>query len=255
MVEVYASVSDARGEPVTDLTADDFRIEENGVAQTPVVFTAGELPLALAVGLDRSFSVSASQLAASCRAVGDLLSELRPDDQSMVLAIGSETEVIAPLSTNRGTALSVLGRLEPWGTTPLYDAARAAIDRIQQASGRRALILLSDGQDRYSGTSETELLAFARSRDVLVYPIATGERRPPVFAELAAVTGGRSFRAAAPERLAGVLATIARELRHQYLIGYVSTVSGSVQPGWRSIRVTVQRPGVVVRARDGYVAG
>lgn len=247
-------MTDSRGEPVTGLTAGDFQVEEGGVPQTPAAFTAGEFPLALAVGIDRSFSVTRSQLAVSARAVGGLLSELRPDDQTMILAIGSETEVLVPLSVDRSSALAALDRLEPWGTTPLYDAARTAIDRIQQAAGRRALILLSDGDDRYSATSATDLLAFAREKDVLIYPIAIGKRRPAVFAELASVSGGRSFQAATAGALAAALATIARELRFQYLIGYAPAVSGSDRPGWRSIRVTVRRGGVSVRARDGYVA-
>ena len=99
-------------------------------------------------------------------------------------------------------ALAAIDRLDAWGTTPLYDATLAALDAIQPAKGRRALVLLSDGTDRYSDTNAADLVDDARQRDVLVYPIAIGPARPPVFAELAAATGGRSFFAREPRELA-----------------------------------------------------
>src|SRR5262245_9959053 len=168
----------------------------------------------------------------------------------MVLAIGSDTEVAAPLSTDRGAARAAIDRLEAWGTTPLYDATRVALDKIQSAKGRRALVLLSDGTDRYSDTTATALVDEARRRDVLVYPIAIGPTRPPVFAELAAATGGRSFVAKEPRELSGIVTTIARELRFQYQLGYVPPPSAG--SSWHAIDVEVDRPGVRVRARDGY---
>ena len=168
----------------------------------------------------------------------------------MLLAIGSETDVLAPLSRDRGAALAALAHMEPWGTTPLYDAALSSVDAIQAASGRRALVLLSDGGDRYSRTTASELVDRVRRRDVLIYPIALARNRPPIFAELAAVTGGRSFHVPDARALPAALSAIAKELRFQYLLGYGP--SAPEHSGWRSIHVTVKRPRVRVRARDGY---
>jgi Ca-activated chloride channel family protein len=115
-------------------------------------------------------------------------------------------------------------------------------------------VLLSDGDDRYSSASADTALERARQSDVMVYPIALGRRRPELFAELAALTGGRSFHARDARGLPDVLRSVARDLRHQYLLGY--TPSRPIQTGsreWRSIDVTVKRPGARVRARDGYV--
>jgi Ca-activated chloride channel family protein len=140
------------------------------------------------------------------------------------------------------------------GTTPLYDATLVAIDAIQSVTGRRALVLLSDGTDRYSEASAADLVDRARRRDVLVYPIALGAARPPVFAELAAATGGRSFFARDPASLAATMATIARELRFQYLLGYVPSRGSFTDASWHAIDVSVKRPDVRVRARDGYVS-
>jgi VWFA-related protein len=226
------------------------------VPQTISTFAAGEFPLAIALAIDRSFSMSAGRvdrLGAIKSAARALVSALRPDDQAMVVAIGSETEVVAPLSRDRGAALAAIDRLDAWGTTPLYDATVTAIDAIQAATGRRALVLLSDGTDRGSDTTAAALLDRARHRDVLVYPVAVGDARPPVFAELAAATGGRSiFVRNASRDLTADVAAIARELRRQYLLGY--TPPAPVAPSWHAIDVTVDRPRARVRARDGYFA-
>ena len=251
-VEVYASVIDAKGEPITGLTAADFTVEEDGQRQAVTTFAAGEFPLALAIAVDRSFSVPRPALNDSVAAARRLIDALQPTDRVMVLAIGSEVETAAPLSTDRAAALDALKALDSWGTTPLYDAALEAIDAIQEAPGRRALILLTDGDDRYSQISAPDLVTEARRRDVIVYPIASGRKRPAIFAELASVTGGRSFQADTRRELEATVAAIARELRLQYLLGYTPARPANAQPGWRSIRVSVNRPDFRVRARDGY---
>jgi Ca-activated chloride channel family protein len=95
----------------------------------------------------------------------------------------------------------------------------------------------------------------ARRSDVLVYPIALAPSRPPVFDRLSAVSGGRALAARDRPTLTTALTGIARELRAQYLLGYAppEMVDGQ-PPRWRSIRVTVNRPNVRVRAREGYFA-
>jgi Ca-activated chloride channel family protein len=88
----------------------------------------------------------------------------------------------------------------------------------------------------------------------MVFPIALGRTRPPLFAELATLTGGRSAHATDPDTLTQTMRAIARELRWQYLLGYTPTrpaVSGSNE--WRSISVRIKRPDAKVRARDGYL--
>jgi Ca-activated chloride channel family protein len=253
VVEVYASVTDANGEPVTGLTAADFDVRENGEPQTVSAFAAGDFPLSAAVALDSSFSMRGAKLNQAKNAAGVFLRELRPDDQSMLVTIGSQVEIVAPLSTDRPAQLRALGRVEPFGTTGLHDAILTSIDAVQPARGRRALVLLSDGDDRYSTATAAQALERARRSDVMVYPIALGRQRPPLFVELATLTGGRSFHARDPRATNDTMRRIARELRLQYLLGYTPTrpiVAGANE--WRSIRVTVKRAGAHVRARDGY---
>jgi Ca-activated chloride channel homolog len=254
LVEVYATVTDSQGRPITGLTAADFAIGEDGAPQRISAFAAGEFPLSVAIGLDRSFSMAAdgSRLSVAKSAARSLVGALREHDQVMIVAIGGETAIVAPLSPDRGAALSAIERLDAWGTTPLYDATVAALDAIQPARGRRALVLLSDGTDRYSGTTAAGLLAAARNHDVLVYPVAIGAARPPVFAELASATGGRSFFVRDPAALIQTMTAIARELRVQYLLGYVPTRDRAGARSWHAIEVTVARQGLHVRARNGY---
>ena len=112
LVEVYATVSDRQGEPVSGLTASDFMIAEDGVRQSISTFAAGEFPLAIAIGLDRSFSMGGrdNRLGVAKSAARTLVGALRPADQVMVVAIGGETEVVAPLSNDRAAALLAIDR-------------------------------------------------------------------------------------------------------------------------------------------------
>ena len=256
LVEVYVTVTDAHGQPVIGLTPADFAVFEDDQPQAIAAFAAGEFPLSVALGIDRSFSMKGQPLALAKSGARAFAGALRPVDRLMVVAIGSETIVAAPLSGDRAAALAALEPLDAWGTTPLYDATIAAIDHIQAATGRRALILLSDGADRYSRMSARDVVARARASDVLIYPVATGRARPPIFAELATVTGGRSFFLTDPRELQSTLTAIARELRTQYLLGYApSNLSrGSAEARqWRSIRVAVvSRPDAHIRHRTGY---
>lgn len=254
VVEVYASVTDAQGNAIAGLKQSDFELRENGEPQTVTNFAAGEFPLAVAIAIDRSFSMAGTRLSLAKSAAAAFLEELRPQDQAMVLAVGSQVEVVAPLSTTRADQQVAINKLDAFGTTGLHDAVITAIDAVQPAKGRRALVLLSDGNDRYSQASAADALERARRSDVMIYPVGLGQTRAPLFAELATITGGRSYHARDGSVLSDTLRSIARELREQYLLGYTPSrppVAGSGE--WRSITVTVKRPDAHVRARDGYL--
>jgi Ca-activated chloride channel homolog len=254
LVEVYASVADGHGDPITGLKQEDFELLENGERQTISNFAAGQFPLSVALAIDRSFSVAGTRLSLAKSAALAFLADLRPDDEAMIIAVGSAVDVVAPLSVDRAVQRAAIDKLDAFGTTGLHDAIIEAIDEVQPAKGRRALIILSDGDDRYSHASANDALDRARRSDVMVFPVAIGKSRPPLFAELATLTGGRSSLSRDGAGLTETLRSIGRELRQQYLIGYTPThppVAGSNE--WRSIVVTVKRPDAHVRARDGYL--
>ena len=255
LVEVYATVTDAKGEPVTGLRQSDFVVYEDSAPQDVSTFAAGEFPLTVALGVDRSWSMAGEPLRLAKHASQAFLRELKSGDRSMVVAISNEADVIAPLGTDRAAQSRAIAALDPWSTTALHDAVIAALDRLEPEPGRQALIVFSDGQDRYSEASAAAVIARARRSNALVYPISFGKERTPLLAELATVTGGRSYLLRDIKELEKTLATIARELRYQYFLGYAP--SRPIDPGegeWRSIRVSLKKPapGVRVRARDGY---
>jgi Ca-activated chloride channel homolog len=252
-VEVYATVVNDKGEPATGLSRDDFEVLEDGVRQNVDTFGAGDFPLAVALAVDRSASMKGNRLKVAQDAARAFLEALRAEDRALVLAIGSEVETVAPLSADRQPQIAAVAALDAWGTTPLNDAVAEGIERIQAADGRRVLVLLSDGDERYSTRSAADVTALARRSDVMIFPVALGRTRPALFAELAALTGGRSVQASDARELTAALRDIARELRHQYLLGYTPARPLTDRGEWRSIVVKTKQPGLRVRARDGYL--
>jgi Ca-activated chloride channel homolog len=254
VVEVYASVTDAKGEPIRGLRQNQFTVREDGEPQVISTFVEADFPLSVAVGIDRSWSMAGDRLAIAKEGARTLLGDLRSGDQAMIVAISGEIDTVAPLSADRAAQLAAVDRLDPWSTTALHDAVIACIERVQTGSGRRALVLLSDSRDRYSRADAATVLDRARRADVMVYPVALGRERSSLFAELAVLTGGRSFEARDRHEVTAAAQSIARELRTQYLIGYSPARPRAEGLGqWRSIRVEVQAAGARVRARDGYV--
>jgi Ca-activated chloride channel family protein len=250
-VEVYAAVTDSKGQPVKDLRAEDFTILEDGEPQRITAFVGGAFPASVALAIDRSFSMKGTPLTMARTAARVFIGSLKPQDRAMLISISGDVEVLAPLTTDREAILSALEALDPWSTTSLNDALITSLDMLEGETGRRAVVVLSDGVDRYSDARDSDVLGRARRSDVMVYPIAIGRDRPVFFPELAAVTGGRSFHLRDPRELQATLQTIAADLGAQYLIGY-APARPTGEEEWRSITVKVNRPGVTVRARSGY---
>jgi Ca-activated chloride channel family protein len=253
-VEVYATVTGEDGRAVKGLSAGDFTVLENDVPQPITTFVDGDFPAAVALAIDRSFSMTGTPLTMARTAGRAFIASLKPDDRAMLVSISGEVEVLAPLSADKGPLLKALDALDPWSTTSLNDALIRSLDLLEAETGRRAIVVLSDGEDRYSQATEADVVSRARRSDVLVYPISIGKGRPSLFPELATVTGGRSFVLKQPKSLQSTLQTIAEDLRSQYLIGYEPKEPAGEGSDWRSITVKVQRPDVRVRARSGYSA-
>ena len=150
LIEVYATVTDAKGELVTGLRQSDFQVFENDRPQEISAFAAGEFPLTVALGVDRSFSMAGEPLRLAKLASQSFLRQLKPGDRSMVVAISNDAEVIAPLSSDHAAQARAVAALDAWSTTALHDAVIVALDRLEPEKGRQALVVFSDGADRYS---------------------------------------------------------------------------------------------------------
>jgi Ca-activated chloride channel family protein len=251
LVELYVSVVDAAGRPVTGLGRGDFEVRENGQRQDVAVFAAGRAPLSLAIAIDRSFSVAGPRLGVMRTAAARLLDRVPADAQVLLLGVGSQVEELAPQGVDRASQARALARLDAFGSTSLHDAIVAAVDRVQAGAGRRALLLLSDGVDRYSQASAGEVLAHVRTRDVLIFPVAVGAEPSALFRDIAAATGGRAAGVRDLARLDATLASLAEELSAQYVLGYTPKIAAATRE-WRRVSVTVERRDVSVRTRQGY---
>lgn len=250
MVEVYATVTDDKGRLVTDLTQADFEVFEDGRPQELLTFTPGDVPVALAIAFDRSWSMQGRPLDGARMAARALLNELGDADRITLIAISSDVDVVVPLTNDRLSIDQAVQALDPWGSTALHDAVVAAVDAIEPAAGRRALVLVSDGVERNSRQTADDVYARVRASDVMIYPVALARRSPDLFERLAALSGGRATATRRPEELPRIFRRFASELRHQYLLGYQPDQSPG--PGYRRLDVRVRRPGMVVRARAGY---
>ena len=255
-VEVYASVTDRQGVPITGLTRNQFTVTEDGRPQTIDTFAEANVPLSVALAVDRSWSMAGEPLVRARRAGRLFLDSLVAPDQAMVMAVSGRVEVVAPLSGDLANARAALDRLDPWSTTALHDAVIQAVDLVQAGTGRRALVLLSDGVDRYSHATAGDVTLHVRARDVMVYPVSVGRSPSELFAELATLTGGRSFHAHETKTLESAMRAIANDLHHQYLLGYTPAARDSKDTAgaWRAITVRVNVAAAEVRARQGYVA-
>jgi Ca-activated chloride channel family protein len=250
LVRVYVSVNGPDGAPVRDLGRDDFAVEEDGTRRPITAFSSGELPLSLAVVVDRSFSMDGRPLDLARAGAAALLAALASTDRASLVALGSRVETLSPLGAPEA-ARAALAELTPWGTTPIGESVEAAVGALDGEGGRRAVALFTDGQGRYDTTDRERLLEQVRRRDILVYPVIVGRQSSPLLMDLADLSGGVAVRVQKTEGAALAGRHLAADLRSQYLVGYEPPASDGSER-WRRIRVVVSAPGARVRARAGY---
>ena len=266
LVALTVTPERADGSYVPRLRAADFRVFEEGVPQHVAFFGASEVPVDLVLMLDTSASMGA-RLDAAQRAAVNLIDAGRTEDRTVLMAFGARATVLVPFTADRPRLERAIQQLRAGGSTALYDAIYVALQEFGRGKTsdvrRRAIVVLSDGDDTISLVSFDSLIDRARRTGVAIYvialrPASRGGERPVGSAtyqmrRLAQETGGRSFFPAALEDLEGVYGAIARELAHQYAIGYVPTVA-SERNTFRRVSVLVDQPGIKVRTRRGYIA-
>lgn len=273
LVTVPVSIMDRDGRCITNLRKEDFEIFEDGIEQEVAVFAPAEQPFTVFFLMDVSPPMISYKENLE-RAVNGFISQLRPDDQLITASFFQFAEV------NPATKVSELrGEIKPkikheTECLPkyLYDAVDNALNRMKKISGRKAIVLFSDGccGVEFSATAKGTLRK-AEEQDALIYTVQFGTVRavePPrnvdrksyfekieqidgYMKDLAQKTGGRYYRVADISNFATSFRPVADELRRQYRLGYYP--KGKLEAGQRrEIKVRVRSANLVVRARDSF---
>jgi VWFA-related protein len=264
LVELYATVLDGQGRPVSGLRQEHFKVYEDGVQQNIRVFAREDTPVAAGLVVDHSGSMG-RKLNEVITAARVFAETSHPEDQMFVLNFNENATYGLPPSvqfTNRPDELARANFRSPTtGLTALYDAVIEARLRLETARlAKKVLIVISDGRDNASVHTLAQVLTMARQSSVLIYAIGIFDRDDPdgipgVLRRIARATGGEAFFPGQLSGIAEVSSRIARDIRNQYTIGYISSGAGK-SGAYRTIRVTVGAPGfpgLSVRARQGYI--
>ena len=270
LVSLSVTATDSDQRYVPDLNREDFVVTENGVPQQLTFFAKADVPLALALLLDTSASMEQNLATAQEAAIG-FVRHLGPTDLATILNFGSSVQTAHGLTSDRQALEAAIRGTRAGGSTALYNAVYIALKELAklprddgQMPRRRAIIVLSDGDDTSSLVSFDEVLDLASRSDTVIYTIGLGPSTaatPPrtnqdgqfVLRRLAQQTGGRAFFSQHAKELAAVYGDIREELASQYALAYESS-SVHRDGQWRRVAVRVSRPGVVIRSRPGYFA-
>lgn len=265
-VNLLFTVSDKKGRFVTDLSKDDFQVVETRKPQNILEFAAeSNLPLRLGILIDTSNSIRDRFKFQQEAAVEFITSVMRPEqDRAIVVSFDTAPELVADLTGDTAKLGNAIRELRPGGGTALYDAIYFACrDKLIQDQPRhkfrRAMIILSDGDDNNSRYTREQALEMAQKADVVIYTISTNITRIPtdgdkVMRYLAESTGGLSFFPFKVQDLSQSFENIANELRHQYSMAYRPEPL-KTDGLWHPLEIKVRnRKDLQVRARKGYYA-
>ena len=281
LINVVATVVDGKGRTVPNLTIDDFIVEEDGQPQAIThLLPSADLPISIGVILDASKSMQ-SKIRTAQRAVDRFLSMIHEDDEIFLMTFALRASLIADFTSDRTTLTNaLLTGVNLSGGTALYDSLYQALQKVQQGRyEKKAVLLVTDGEDTTSLTRFDKALQYIREAEMLVYSI--GIKGAPGF-DLGAdplsgnsgsstrnnttvdmkvlnrfgeASGGRAWEiseAAFGKNMDAVLDTIAAELRSQYSIGYYPN-HPKKDGKWHSVRIRMKNPDYVARGRKEYL--
>jgi VWFA-related protein len=287
LVTVPVSVMDHKNHYLTDLRQEQFHVFENGTEQQVALFASVDRPFMVGLVLDISDSTQA-QLKLIQEAAIAFIDQLKPNDKVFVIAFDSRVRLLAQPEMNRDELRAAIRALVSGHGTSLYAVVQTTINQFPRSiSGRKALVLLTDGIDTTSPVTMADFQSSVRraeESDIMIYPVqinAPAELNPsdpgeaalkshfpgtaaaPIVAasyaraqnylhQLAAKTGSEFYAATDLKKLTQVFARVAEDLRKQYSLGYYPKTKP--HPGEiREIKVTVDQPQVTVHAKTSYV--
>ena len=264
LVPVPASVLDAQGRAVTDLQLKDFELLVDGVRKEIGDLSRSETPVTMALLFDNSSSLRAGREFEIQAAVRFFKNVMRPVDHAAIYSVSTIPTLVRPLTNDVGALVRTIERFDkPEGATALFDSIAAAAAYLKPQTGRKVIVIVSDGTDTISDLDFDTTLQHALAADCQIYAVQTGhsdntnlrdlsaERR---LQEFAAQTGGAVYVPRGSADLSAAFAQIAADLAQQYVLSYYA--SEDRRDGrFRvfSLRVPL-RPNLRVRTRRGYYA-
>ena len=256
VVKVTVTVTDDRNRYVKGLPRSAFRVSEDGRAQTISHFFDEDAPLELVVAVDMSASMRPA-MSTLRKAVSDFLGAVPSRHGVTLLGFNDDVFTIAPRAADPDARVKAVDRLTSWGATALYDVILKGADLLDTQTGRKALVVFTDGEDAGSNATIANVEERLQVSDLTLYMIGQGQgiMKAPlkkIMEGLSRPTGGRAFFTERADELHEIFNELLEELSQQYGLGYQSTNSAR-DDTWRRITVDVdgQRR---VRARQGYRA-
>lgn len=268
LVTLTVTVTDQYGRFVSGLNKNAFTVFDEKQPQEIKFFSDDDAPVSVGVVFDVSGSMSGDKLRMAREALGRFIQTSHRSDEYFLIAFNSRAQLLLDRTRNGDGVLDKLTFVETKGNTALYDGVYLGIEKVTRGThSKRALLVISDGQDNSSRYNFRELRRLLRESDVLVYSIGItstrdmgsnlGMQGQSILDELSSVSGGKAFFPRSGMEMDDVFVHIALELRHQYSIGYRPedfTTDGK----WRRVRVRIKPPRglprLFVRSKEGYYA-
>ncbi|MGE0132627.1 MAG: VWA domain-containing protein [Blastocatellales bacterium] len=268
LVSIPVIITDQSGKYVPGLGKSDFRVLEDGVEQQVEEFATTEEPFNIVLMIDSSDSTRFNLEDIQNAAIA-FVEQLRPQDSVMVVSFDNRVWVDSEFTNDRERVRAAIRKTRTGVATRLYDALYLVLtERLRDVSGRKAIVLFSDGLDQGSRISDPDgALEKAERQNTFIYTVQYESSLPTsgfrakadrnharlFMKEVASRTGGGYYEAAGIDEISRAFSQVAGELRQQYLLGYYP--ANSRRDGrYRQIKVVVGRPEVNVRAREGYQA-
>jgi Ca-activated chloride channel family protein len=261
-VFVKVSVTDPLNRYVTGLEKEHFRVYEDKVEQSISHFSQQMAPISVGIIFDVSGSMKDNDNIKKAKsAITRFLQSGNPEDEYFLITFNQRINLAHGFTDNSASVQNEVAFMKPGGRTALYDAVYMGLDQIKRGKNeKKALILITDGEDNSSRYSLTEVREFAKESDVQIYGIGEEGRLGYGRGEIQNIvnlSGGRAFFPNNFNELDYYIDLVHAELRNQYVLGYVPT--NKVHDGkWRRIRVKLEAPQglpkLIVHAREGYYA-
>jgi Ca-activated chloride channel family protein len=266
---VNVTVTDPYGRSVTGLESSNFRVFENNIEQEVVTFSSEDSPISVGVIFDNSGSMM-NKIGRAREAVIQFFKTCNPHDEFFFVSFNESAELTSTFTNSIEDLQSHMMLTVPKGRTALLDAIYLGLSQMHGAhSGRRALLILSDGGDNHSRYSEKDLKLLVREADTQLYAIGIFDpleyraqtveelNGPSLLSEITEMTGGRLFAVENLNELPDIAEKIAMELRNQYILGYRPS-NKAHDARWRKIKIRLRAPKGLpplnVFSKSGYYA-